>query len=238
MLNALAVHARRGRQRRQLLEGGDELRTAIRIARVIERVHADDDVVRAEHLGPAERQRQEDGVARRHVGRRDLVADRSAGPSGTGASVVSDEPPNADRSTSSSTCRATPSHAATARAASSSLGVALAVADGQRVQAEAVCSWRWPRPCRSRARRSAERRVMRHRDSDDRSRVTESFRRRACRDQMYLCSCSCTRDRQAVGEHPLRQRLRVEDAVHRRQMDRRGARRRASCRAMTSRANS
>ena len=60
------------RHRRQRLERGDELGPAVGIAGVVERVHADDDIVRAEHFGPAERQRQEDGVARRHVGRRDV----------------------------------------------------------------------------------------------------------------------------------------------------------------------
>ena len=50
----------------------DEFRPAVGIAGVVERVDADDDVVGAEHLGPAERQRQENRVPRRHVGRRNL----------------------------------------------------------------------------------------------------------------------------------------------------------------------
>jgi len=59
------------REIRERLERGDEFRTAVGIAGIIERVHADDDVARAVGFGPSERQRQEDRVARRHVRRRD-----------------------------------------------------------------------------------------------------------------------------------------------------------------------
>ena len=52
----------------QLLEGMDELRPAIGIAGVVERVDADEDVGRAQHFGPAQGHRQEDGVARGNVG--------------------------------------------------------------------------------------------------------------------------------------------------------------------------
>ena len=45
--------------------------------------------------------------------------------------------------------------------------------------------------------------------------------------QMNLCSWSCSAHGEAVGEHPFRQRLRIEDAVHRRQQDGGDARREA-----------
>jgi hypothetical protein len=57
------------------LVGRDVLRAAVGIPAVVERVHAHEDVVRAEHLGPRERERQEDRVARGHVGHRDAAAD-------------------------------------------------------------------------------------------------------------------------------------------------------------------
>src|SRR5262245_41421752 len=64
----LTVDAASGRERRQLLECCDELRPAVGIARVIQRVHTDKDVVRPEYLGPSERQRQKDRVARGDIG--------------------------------------------------------------------------------------------------------------------------------------------------------------------------
>ena len=48
----------------------DELRPAIRIAGIVQRVHADDDVGCADDFGPAERKREHDRVPRRHVGGR------------------------------------------------------------------------------------------------------------------------------------------------------------------------
>src|SRR5262249_29480886 len=69
---ARALDAGARRQAGEALEGGDELGAAIGIARIVERVDADDDVVRAEDLGPAECDRQEDRVARGHVGGRNL----------------------------------------------------------------------------------------------------------------------------------------------------------------------
>ena len=53
---ALALDPRLGREIRQLLERGDELGPAIGIARIIERVDADEDVARAARLGQAERE--------------------------------------------------------------------------------------------------------------------------------------------------------------------------------------
>jgi len=63
-----------GRQVRQRLERRDELRPAVGIARIIERVDADEDVARAARLGEAEGEAQEDGVARRDVGHRNALA--------------------------------------------------------------------------------------------------------------------------------------------------------------------
>ena len=144
----------RRRQRRQLLERRDELRAAVGIAGVVERVDADDDVVRAEHFGPAERQRQEDRVARRHVGRRDVVRHRSADPWAPECRSSATIRRTRDRSTSSSMCR---DHAkrmrrrrvpprAPARAAGRS-GWSSAN------RREAVRAARSPRRCTSRARR-------------------------------------------------------------------------------------
>ena len=59
------------RQRGHALERCEVLGPAVRVAGVVERVDADDQRLGAEHFGPGERQRQEHGVARRHVGRRD-----------------------------------------------------------------------------------------------------------------------------------------------------------------------
>jgi hypothetical protein len=59
------------RQPRQLLERADEFGPAVGIAGVVERVDADEDVRRAEHLGPSHGDGQEDRVAGRHVGARD-----------------------------------------------------------------------------------------------------------------------------------------------------------------------
>jgi hypothetical protein len=56
------------------LERGDELGPAIGIARIIERIDADEQVARAARLGKAEREAEEDGVARRHVGDRNALA--------------------------------------------------------------------------------------------------------------------------------------------------------------------
>ena len=41
---------------RQLLERANKLRAAVGIAAVVERVHADEDVERADHLGESERE--------------------------------------------------------------------------------------------------------------------------------------------------------------------------------------
>ena len=55
------------RDRRQHLERPDEFRTAVRISRVVERVHANHEIVRIERFRPGQRQGQKDRVARGNV---------------------------------------------------------------------------------------------------------------------------------------------------------------------------
>ncbi len=43
----------------------DELRAAVRVAGVIDGIHADEDVVRLQDFGPGQRKSEEDGIARR-----------------------------------------------------------------------------------------------------------------------------------------------------------------------------
>src|SRR5690606_14799322 len=62
------------REPRSLGEAGDELRPAIRITGIIERVDANEDVMRADRLRPAEREREEDEIARGNVSYRNVVA--------------------------------------------------------------------------------------------------------------------------------------------------------------------
>src|SRR5262249_47360105 len=69
-----SFHAALRRGPREALERGDEFRSTIRIAAVVDRVHADHDLVRVENLGPRERETQEYGVARGHVRDRDAGA--------------------------------------------------------------------------------------------------------------------------------------------------------------------
>ena len=61
--------ARLRRERGETLERRDVLGPAVRVAGVVERVDADDEVARAQRLGPGERQRQQYRVARRDVRR-------------------------------------------------------------------------------------------------------------------------------------------------------------------------
>jgi hypothetical protein len=56
-----------GRQVGHGFEGGDVVRPAIRVTGIVDRIDADEDVAAAQHLGPGQRQRQHDGVARGHV---------------------------------------------------------------------------------------------------------------------------------------------------------------------------
>jgi hypothetical protein len=75
----LSVHTPRRGERRETLEGGDVFGTAIGIAGVVERVDPDEDVVGTERLRPAERERQEDRIARRDVGGGDIPGIRPPG---------------------------------------------------------------------------------------------------------------------------------------------------------------
>ena len=77
---ARALDARLGGEIGQPLEGLDELGPAIGIAGLVERVHADEDVLGAQRLGPGERVAEKDGVARGHVGDRNAGADGLVAP--------------------------------------------------------------------------------------------------------------------------------------------------------------
>ncbi len=70
---ARAFHARASGEVGQAFKGLHELGAAIRIAGVVDRVDAAEQVGGADHLRPSQRQRQHDGVARRDVGDRDIV---------------------------------------------------------------------------------------------------------------------------------------------------------------------
>ena len=119
-----------------LLERRDEFRPAVRIAGVVDGVDADEDVVRAEHLGPGQRERQEHRVARRHVGDRDAAASRASGTAMPRS--VSAEPPNAARSMCMTRCSTAPSARATRAAACQFRRVPLAVGEAERVAAKAL----------------------------------------------------------------------------------------------------
>ena len=53
---AVALDARLRRKRGQVAERGYEFRAAVGIARVVHRIHADDDARRIDRLGPGQRQ--------------------------------------------------------------------------------------------------------------------------------------------------------------------------------------
>ena len=114
-----AFHAGLGRQVRHALERLDEFRPAIGIAGIVERIHADENVGRLEHLRPGQREGEKNRVARRHVGDRDAVLHllRRPRPFGTAISAVSAEPPNASSPSFMTRCRSTPTAAATRAAA-------------------------------------------------------------------------------------------------------------------------
>ena len=71
----LALDPGLGRERGHVLERGDEFGAAIGIARIIERIDPDYQVARARGFRPAQRQAEEDRVARGHIGDGDVVAD-------------------------------------------------------------------------------------------------------------------------------------------------------------------
>src|ERR1035438_8481275 len=62
-----AFNARLGGQVSHLLKGLDKLRPAVRVARVVQRVYANENVARAQHLSPSQRKRQENRIARRYI---------------------------------------------------------------------------------------------------------------------------------------------------------------------------
>ena len=63
-----------GAQVAQLLERGDKFWSAIGVAGIIHRIHADKNIARVQDLGPSQSQRQHHCIARGHIGDRD--ADR------------------------------------------------------------------------------------------------------------------------------------------------------------------
>ena len=70
---SLAFHAGFRCELGKIFKRRDELRPAIRIAAVIERVDADEDIGRVKHFRARERVREKNGVSRRHI------SDRNAG---------------------------------------------------------------------------------------------------------------------------------------------------------------
>ena len=66
-----ALDARLGGQGRESLERGDELGTTVWIAARVHHVDPDEDIARLQHFGPAEREREHHGVARRNISDRD-----------------------------------------------------------------------------------------------------------------------------------------------------------------------
>ena len=144
---------------------------------------------------------------------------RAARSFGIAPSPTSAEPPNAARSTSSSTCRATPSAARDVARRLDLARVDLPVADRQRVELEAVARAPSRRRCRSRARRSAGADCLRlHRTPHALSHAPASA------PQMYLCTCSCSRTGRRSSRIHSASCLRLEHAVHRREQHRGAAR--------------
>src|SRR5882672_10064765 len=145
---------------------------------------------------------------------------------GTGRSLVSEDPPKADRFTSSSTCRATPSAPATARAACISWAwrcpyctvSAYSANPSRRAIAAAVYESRPP------LSRTTALPLDDARGTPELVGGLDSTRRRV---PDVLVKLQLDPHGQVVREHPLRQRPRVHDAVHGREVDRRGARREA-----------
>ena len=70
----LPFYRRPGRQVREIFEGPDERRPAIGIARVVDGVHADVDVLGAKHFGVTQGACEKYGVSRGHIRHRDSVA--------------------------------------------------------------------------------------------------------------------------------------------------------------------
>jgi len=66
--------SRFGREIGEALERGDVFRPAVWVSAVVQRVHSQEEIRRSFYLGEAERVGQEDCIAGRHVGHRDLAA--------------------------------------------------------------------------------------------------------------------------------------------------------------------
>src|SRR6185369_13483581 len=66
-----ALDAGAGRDVRERLERAREFGPAVRIAGIVERVDADDEIVRPDDFGPSEGEGEKDRIARRNIGRRD-----------------------------------------------------------------------------------------------------------------------------------------------------------------------
>ena len=116
--------------------------------------------LRAEHFGPAQRDRQHDGVARRHVGDRDAGAAGCWSDRGTSMSSVSAEPPMLRRSTLTVLCATAPSALRDARrrrrVRTCGAGRSARSARARRSPARARSRARRRNPCRRRpARRRA-----------------------------------------------------------------------------------
>ncbi len=117
-----AFHAGLGRQVRHVLESGDELRAAIRIARIVDRIHADENVASIPALPPTPCAiRQKNRVARGNISDRNALRHLTT----TAASErryprsARCRRTRADRS-SATRCSRTPKNSATRAAASSS----------------------------------------------------------------------------------------------------------------------
>ena len=106
-----------GRQIGHSLEGRNEFRAAIGIAGIVHRVDTNEDIAGTQHFSPAQSQRQEYGIARRHI----RYGMPSLGASGTSILVsVSAEPPMPLRLRPMTLCSTTASCFATRSAACSS----------------------------------------------------------------------------------------------------------------------
>jgi hypothetical protein len=68
-----ALDASLGGQPREMLERAKILGATVGIAGVIQRIHTNDDGLRADHFRPGKRQRQKHGVPRGHIGGRDVA---------------------------------------------------------------------------------------------------------------------------------------------------------------------
>jgi len=66
-------HARFGGQTRHFFERPDKFWPTVWISRIVERIHADEDVRRRKNVSVSKRKSEKDGVARRYIGRRNAA---------------------------------------------------------------------------------------------------------------------------------------------------------------------